>query len=163
MKGKVENLKPFKPADASTVEEAKRHKELSAKGGMASGESRRRKVSLREELQALLSLDDGTVAKGIVVAIAREAKNGDVAAFRAIAQVLGEFQQPELPVAVGSPIIIRPFDSEWVKAEKEKQEALHDQQLEIELPSQDQLAEIAKRRAERNARDEREMCKTSGM
>lgn len=132
MNNPADNLRPFKPKDASTEAEASRHRELSAKGGRASGESRRRKVSMREELLSLLSLDDGAVAKGITIAIAREAKNGNVAAYKAILEALGETVQKVEQNCVVSPI-------------------------EIKMPSEAKLAEVARRRSERNARDEREL------
>lgn len=59
----------------------------------AAAMARRRRASLREELAALLAVNDGAVAKSIVVAMCREAKNGNVGAFKAIAQVMGELKE----------------------------------------------------------------------
>lgn len=111
--GGTANLRP-----PSTSDEAR---ELGRRGGIASGEARRRRASLREELAALLAVDDGAVAKSIVVAMCREAKNGNVGAFKAIAQVMGELKEvvemPELP----PPIVLDLHDAAFVAAERERQ------------------------------------------
>ena len=104
----------------STTDEAR---EWGRRGGIASGESRRRKASLRDELVALLTAHDGTVAKAIAVAICKEAKNGNVGAFRAIAQVLGELKEvigiegDSLP----PPIVLSVHDAGFIEAERERQ------------------------------------------
>lgn len=104
----------------STTDEAR---EWGRRGGIASGESRRRKASLRDELVALLTAHNGTVAKAIAVAICKEAKNGNVGAFRAIAQVLGELKEvigiegDSLP----PPIILSVHDAGFIEAERERQ------------------------------------------
>ena len=104
----------------SSTDEAR---EWGRRGGIASGESRRRKASLRDELVALLTAHDGTVAKAIAVAICKEAKNGNVGAFRAIAQVLGELKEvigiegDSLP----PPIVLSVHDAGFIEAERERQ------------------------------------------
>jgi len=104
----------------SSTDEAR---EWGRRGGIASGESRRRKASLRDELVALLTAHNGTVAKAIAVAICKEAKNGNVGAFRAIAQVLGELKEvigiegDSLP----PPIVLSVHDAGFIEAERERQ------------------------------------------
>lgn len=104
----------------SSTDEAR---EWGRRGGIASGQSRRRKASLRDELVALLTAHDGTVAKAIAVAICKEAKNGNVGAFRAIAQVLGELKEvigiegDSLP----PPIVLSVHDAGFIEAERERQ------------------------------------------
>ena len=113
--GGIANLRP-----PSTTDEAR---EWGRRGGIASGEARRKRASLREELIALLSADDGVVAKSIAVAICREAKDGNVGAFKAIAQVLGELKEvigveaETLP----PPIVLAVHDAAFIDAERERQ------------------------------------------
>ena len=115
MSGGIENLKA-----PSSTEEAR---EWGRRGGIASGEARRRRASLREELLALLSADDGVVAKSIVVAICREAKQGNVGAFKAIAQVMGELKEVVETQELPPPFVIEVHDPEYVEAERKRQEA----------------------------------------
>lgn len=104
----------------STTDEAR---EWGRRGGIASGEARRRRASLRDDLVALLTAHNGTVSKAIAVAICKEAKNGNVGAFRAIAQVLGELKEvigiegDSLP----PPIILSVHDAGFIEAERERQ------------------------------------------
>lgn len=66
-------------------------------GGIASGKSRRLRRTLREELQALLDMPvkgkDGKVEtrrERISAALIKQAEKGDVKAFKAIAETIGE-------------------------------------------------------------------------
>ena len=113
--GGVANLRP--PSSSAEA------RELGRRGGIASGEARRRRASLRDELVALLTADGGVVAKGIAVAICSEAKRGNVGAFKAIAQVLGELKEVigiEAD-ALPPPITIAVHDPAFVEAERERQ------------------------------------------
>lgn len=103
-----------------TSEEAR---EWGRRGGIASGEARRRKASLRAELEALLTADDCVVAKSIAVAICREAKQGNVGAFKAIAQVLGELKDVVgvEADALPPPIVLAVHDAAYIEAERERQ------------------------------------------
>jgi hypothetical protein len=108
-----QNLRPV-----ASEEEAR---EKGRRGGIASGEARRKKASLRAELEMLLTMNDGAVAKSIAVSMCREAKNGSVAAFKAIAQMIGEMSEfievPEMP----PPVVIAVHDPAFVEAERERQ------------------------------------------
>lgn len=114
-RGGIANLRP-----PSTTDEAR---EWGRRGGIASGESRRKRASLRAELEALLTVDDGAVAKSIAVAICREAKTGNVGAFKAIAQVLGELREVVGVEAEGlpPPIVLAVHDPGFIEAERERQ------------------------------------------
>ena len=79
MAGK-ENLRPV-----SSKEEAR---ERGRKGGLASGEARRKRKSLKEEL--LLMLEDEEVQKSVAVALIQEAQNGNVKAFGMLRDTIGE-------------------------------------------------------------------------
>lgn len=82
--------KNLKPMNKLTVEEQKK---IARAGGKASGESRRRRKTLRDELLAMLS--DGDTQKKISVALIQEATNGNNAgsvtkAFEVIRDTIGE-------------------------------------------------------------------------
>ena len=79
MAGK-ENLRPV-----SSTEEAR---ERGRKGGLASGEARRKRKTLKEEL--LLMLEDEEVQKSVAVALIQEAQNGNVKAFGMLRDTIGE-------------------------------------------------------------------------
>lgn len=82
--------KNLKPMNKLTVEEQKK---IARAGGKASGESRRRRKTLRDELLAMLS--DGDTQKKISVALIKEATDGNNAgsvtkAFEVIRDTIGE-------------------------------------------------------------------------
>lgn len=75
------------------------------KGGIASGKARRARKSLREELQLLLDQEieasDGqktTQRERISVALIKKAESGDVNAFKAIAEAIGEKSPMQIEV-----------------------------------------------------------------
>lgn len=63
-------------------------KEIARKGGIRSGEVRKMRKTLKEELLALLS--DGDTQKNISVALIQKALDGDVKAFETIRDSIGE-------------------------------------------------------------------------
>lgn len=77
-----EDLKPF---NTLTEEE---QKELARKGGIASGEARRRKRLLKDELIALLETNDNQ--EKMSIALIEKAISGDVQAFNTIRDTIGE-------------------------------------------------------------------------
>lgn len=82
MANRLNNLKPFDGSQSR--DEAKKNGRL---GGVRSGEARRERRKLREELEFCLGQDDGTgetVAHAICLSLIEKALGGDVAAFRAI-------------------------------------------------------------------------------
>ena len=79
MAGK-EDLRPV-----SSKEEAR---ERGRKGGLASGEARRKRKTLKEEL--LLMLEDEDVQKSVAVALIQEAQSGNVKAFGMLRDTIGE-------------------------------------------------------------------------
>ena len=76
------NLRPF----SERTEEEQR--EIRRKGGIASGEARRRKRTLRDELLLLLETND--TQNRVSAAMIEEAMNGNVKAFTAIRDTIGE-------------------------------------------------------------------------
>lgn len=73
------------PMNERTKEE---QREIAKKGGIASGEARRRKKTLKEELIALLETNDNN--NKISLAILQKALNGDIQAFTTIRDTIGE-------------------------------------------------------------------------
>ena len=71
--------------DSRTTEE---QREIARKGGKASGEARRKRKTLREELLALLS--DGDTQNRVSVALIEAALDGNVKAFETLRDTIGE-------------------------------------------------------------------------
>lgn len=74
-------------------------REIAQKGGIASGEARRRRKSLKEELELLLS--DGNMQERIGTALLGKALKGDTRAFEVIRDTIGEKPAEELRLAGG--------------------------------------------------------------
>ena len=74
-----------------TTEEVR---EIAKKGGIASGESRRRRKTLKEELLALLEINDNN--NKISLAVLQKALNGDIQAFTTIRDTIGEKPKDEI-------------------------------------------------------------------
>lgn len=68
-----------------STEEAR---EIGRKGGIASGEARRKRKTLREEL--LLLLEKGDTQERISLALLQKAMNGDTKAFEVLRDTVGE-------------------------------------------------------------------------
>lgn len=79
------NPQNFVSMDKRSKDEVKR---IASKGGKRSGESRRKRKQLREELLALLSA--GNTQKNISLALIDQALNGNVKAFETIRDTIGE-------------------------------------------------------------------------
>ena len=77
-----ENLIPFNQRTESEV------RAIAANGGRKSGESRRARKTLKEEL--LLLLSEGDTQKSVSVALLQKAMDGDVKAFEVVRDTIGE-------------------------------------------------------------------------
>ncbi len=77
-----ENLIPFNQRTESEV------RAIAANGGRKSGESRRARKTLKEEL--LLLLSEGDTQKSVTVALLQKAIDGDVKAFEVLRDTIGE-------------------------------------------------------------------------
>lgn len=84
------------PMNKRTEEE---QREIARKGGIASGEARRRKKTLREELIELLETNDNN--NKISIAILNKALNGDIQAFTTIRDTIGEKPVDKVEADVG--------------------------------------------------------------
>lgn len=73
------------PQNKRTKEE---QKSITTAGGIASGESRRARKTLKEEL--LLLLSEGDTQKSVSVALLQKAMDGDVKAFEVLRDTIGE-------------------------------------------------------------------------
>lgn len=94
------NLNPVR-----STEEAR---ERGKKGGIASGEARRKKKTIRETLEMMLSgkMPDGATRQdAIVVALMEKALSGDVRAFEAIRDSIGEKPVNAISGLDGEPLV----------------------------------------------------------
>lgn len=101
------NDKNLKPQTERTKSE---QREIAKKGGIASGESRRKKKTIRETLEMMLSgkLPDGATRQdAIVVALMEKALSGDVRAFEAIRDSIGEKPTDKMNIT-GSDDVVMP-------------------------------------------------------
>lgn len=73
------------PLNKRTKEE---QRAITTAGGKASGESRRARKTLKEEL--LLLLSEGNTQKSVSVALLQKAMDGDVKAFEVLRDTIGE-------------------------------------------------------------------------
>lgn len=95
-----EDLKPVRSKDEA--------KERGKKGGIASGEARRKKKTIRETLEMMLSgkMPDGATRQdAIVVALLEKALSGDVRAFEAIRDSIGEKPVNAISGVDGEPLV----------------------------------------------------------
>ena len=95
MAGK-ENLRPV-----SSKEEAR---ERGRKGGLASGEARRKRKTLKEEL--LLTLSEGETQQSVTLALIEKAMSGDTKAFEVIRDTIGEKPVDKVMIADVEPSVI---------------------------------------------------------
>ena len=95
MAGK-ENLRPV-----SSKEEAR---ERGRKGGLASGEARRKRKTLKEEL--LLMLSEGETQQSVTFALIEKAMSGDTKAFEVIRDTIGEKPIDKVMIADVEPSVI---------------------------------------------------------
>ena len=105
-----QNLKP--------VKSKKEARERGRKGGLASGEARRKRKTLKEEL--LLMLSDGDIQQKISIALINEAINGNNAgsvtkAFEVIRDTIGE-RPAEKVQATQTVVDMSAFSTEEIKA-----------------------------------------------
>ena len=105
-----QNLKP--------VKSKKEARERGRKGGLASGEARRKRKTLKEEL--ILMLSDGDIQEKISIALINEAINGNNAgsvtkAFEVIRDTIGE-RPVEKVQATQTVVDMSAFSTEEIKA-----------------------------------------------
>jgi hypothetical protein len=97
------------PTNKRSKEEARR---ISSNGGKKSGEVRRKRKALREELLALLSA--GNTQKNISLALIDQALNGNVKAFETIRDTIGEKPVEKVVMSEVDPNVINEVE-EMVK------------------------------------------------
>ena len=105
-RGNPQNLVP---ANKRSKEEARK---ISSNGGKKSGEVRRKRKQLREELLALLST--GNTQKNISLALIDQALNGNVKAFETIRDTIGEKPVEKVVMSEVDPNVINEVE-EMVK------------------------------------------------
>ena len=92
----IDNLRPV-----SSKEEAR---ERGRKGGLASGEARRKRKTLKEEL--LLMLSEGETQQSVTIALIEKAMSGDTKAFEVIRDTIGEKPVDKVMIADVEPSVI---------------------------------------------------------
>ena len=90
------NLKP--------VSSKKEARERGRKGGLASGEARRKRKTLKEEL--LLMLSEGETQQSVTLALIEKAMSGDTKAFEVIRDTIGEKPIDKVMIADVEPSVI---------------------------------------------------------
>lgn len=105
-RGNPQNLRPLNTR--SKEEQMK----IRSKAGKKSGEARRKRKELREELLALLST--GNTQKNISLALIDQALNGNVKAFETIRDTIGEKPIEKVVVSEVDPNVINEVE-EMVK------------------------------------------------
>ena len=91
-----QNLKP--------VTSKKEARERGRKGGLASGEARRKRKTLKEEL--LLMLSEGETQQSVTLALIEKAMSGDTKAFEVIRDTIGEKPVDKVMIADVEPSVI---------------------------------------------------------
>ena len=95
MAGK-ENLRPVSSKDEA--------RERGRKGGLASGEARRKRKTLKEELLVMLS--EGETQQSVTLALIEKAMSGDTKAFEVIRDTIGEKPVDKVMIADVEPSVI---------------------------------------------------------
>ena len=91
-----QNLKP--------VSSTKEARERGRRGGLASGEARRKRKTLKEEL--LLMLAEGDTQQSVTLALIEKAMSGDTKAFEVIRDTIGEKPVDKVMIADVEPSVI---------------------------------------------------------
>ena len=79
-------------------------REMARNGGLASGEARRKRKTLKEEL--LLMLSDGETQQSVTLALIEKAMCGDTKAFEVIRDTIGEKPVDKVMIADVEPSVI---------------------------------------------------------
>lgn len=115
--------KNLKPQNKRTKEE---QRDIAIKGGKASGESRRQRKTLKEELLALLS--EGDIQESIALALVKQAVKGNNAgsvtkAFEVIRDTIGEKPVEKVAVATANEEAVNKLKDAIAKRRAENGEA----------------------------------------
>lgn len=79
-------------------------REMARNGGLASGEARRKRKTLKEEL--LLMLSEGETQQSVTLALIEKAMSGDTKAFEVIRDTIGEKPIDKVMIADVEPSVI---------------------------------------------------------
>lgn len=117
MAKKTENLRRLSPSEA---------RENGKKGGIKSGEVRRARKTLKEEL--LILLEQGDTQEKISFALLKQALKGNVKAFAMIRDTIGEkpVEKQEITGKDGAPLVEK---VRYVTPEEQKEVQEHIQQM----------------------------------
>ena len=93
-----QNLKPFNELTENE------QRAIASAGGKASGEARRKRKTLKEEL--LLMLAEGDTQQSVTLALIEKAMSGDTKAFEVIRDTIGEKPVDKVMIADVEPSVI---------------------------------------------------------
>ena len=93
-----QNLKPFNELTENE------QRAIASAGGKASGEARRKRKTLKEEL--LLMLSEGETQQSVTLALIEKAMSGDTKAFEVIRDTIGEKPVDKVMIADVEPSVI---------------------------------------------------------
>ena len=93
-----QNLKPFNELTENE------QRAIASAGGKASGEARRKRKTLKEEL--LLMLSEGETQRSVTLALIEKAMSGDTKAFEVIRDTIGEKPVDKVMIADVEPSVI---------------------------------------------------------
>ena len=103
------NEKNLEKGKATQFKKGEKAKESGKKGGVASGEARRERKTLKEEL--LLLLSEGDTQKKVSSALIKKAQSGDVKAFIAIRDTIGEKPMEKIITSTIDPEVAREVEN----------------------------------------------------
>ena len=84
-------------------------REMARNGGLASGEARRKRKTLKEEL--LLMLSEGETQQSVTLALIEKAMSGDTKAFEVIRDTIGEKPVDKVMIADVEPSVVAEMEA----------------------------------------------------
>lgn len=131
---KSDGYKNLIPANKRSLDEARK---LGKVGGIKSGEARRKRKTMREELLALL--ESGDLQENLCVALIDKALDGDTKAFEIIRNTIGEKPAEKIDFMSVNVNLQKAYDEVNAIIEKQKQKQIAKKRAEemLQLECQD--------------------------
>lgn len=130
---KSDGYKNLIPANKRSKDEARK---LGQKGGIKSGEVRRMRKTLKEEL--LLLLEENDIQENLCLALIDKALDGDTKAFQIIRDTIGEKPMEQLCVSSVNVNLQKSYDEVKALIAIEKQKLIEESRHEIPLIEYDE-------------------------
>lgn len=125
---KSDGYKNLIPANKRSKDEARK---LGQKGGKKSGEVRRMRKTLKEQL--LLLLKEGDIQENLCLALIEKALDGDTKAFQIIRDTIGEKPIEQLCMSSVNINLQKSYDEVKALVEAERQKLIEENRHEIPL------------------------------